>query len=151
NDVYGVGIVKSFEFPEKTEFWVDFMVNSDSFGGFVWVSGTNAASGEVAFPAVFFYITANGINIMSGQEGVPMVTTAMTMEGWHRLTLRLNFADKSYDMYTDGALIRDEIPFYTSPDFGQAETLANVTLGGGVSPESCIFYDDLSVGTTSPL
>ena len=148
---YGAGIEKRFEFPKKPELWVDCMVDCDGFGGFVWVTGTSAASGEKPFPAVYFFITSNGINVKSGQDAPSVVVPKVKMDGWHRLTLRLNFVDKTYDLYVDANLLKEGIPFYTAPDFGQAEAFAGVTLGGASDPESRAYYDDFSIATTFPL
>lgn len=87
---------------------------------------------------------------LSGEPWQPMTfTTALTAEGqtqaWLRLTARLDFARKTWDIYIDGKMVSADIPFRDPA----ATYLATFAVRGGSATTTRL--DDLFAGADNPL
>jgi Bacterial Ig domain len=108
--------------------------------------------------AQFAFAQVNGVGVLQvfygdGMGGGDWVPTDITIAlnpvsqsaSWVRLTVRLNFANLSWDLYLNGTVAASGIPFVGN----SATYLSKFTIQGDASVQSWV--DDLFVGPTNPL
>ncbi len=157
--LYGACCIMRLEKTIKTDtIWVDMSVNlaADApLGAWVWLLGTNAGtSTNILSTYLAFYktgITAHSYNVESGARKNEEIAVMMEPGTWYRLTIAFHCKKHTYDVYINGELKKGDIVFFGHKDYGYAENLSEVRLGGGASKVSLAYYDDLYIGDASPL
>jgi hypothetical protein len=150
-----------FQPPINTDtIWVDVWLNPagiEKLGAWLWLQGTPAntsADSLVLSTYLAFWqdhITAHSYNYEQATRTSVDIPASLETGGWRRITIAFHGKRHTYDLYVDAKLLKSDIGFFGNKEFGYAENLSVVRLGGGSSKESLAYYDDLYIGDASPL
>jgi hypothetical protein len=108
--------------------------------------------------AKFGYVNSSGTGVLqtfegNGSGGGSWVPTSSSIalgggnlaQSWVRLTVRLNFSTKTWDLYANGAMVAYDIGFINN-----ASTYLSIFQAQG-DPATTSYFDDIYIGTDNPL
>lgn len=152
---YGKNMAMDFEPREVGELWIDYFVypakSVETYGAFLILNGLNKNSE----PTISVYIIFERDGTIYGMvpSGDKLGISPWTSGNWQRITLKLDFKKKSYDIFLNEKLKKAGVAFYghKQTEFGKPENLIKINLGGGGAKDSLTYYDDVYVGTANPL